>query len=202
MSSIHIIGAGGIGSYFCRDLHSLIKNNQLSLTKEQYIISIYDPDDIEQKNLPYQDYNTTELFENKAEVLAARYKIIGHNIKVETVKGLARTDQDIFCICVDNAESRVKFFTELSTMPNPWIDMRSQGRHIALYTKSEKNTLEFMLSTLPNKTEEGAGSCQLKHELDIGKIQLGNRIIAEIGLQALLNIHRKEPMTSRFVHEF
>jgi len=202
MSNIHIIGAGGIGSYLCRDLHNLIKYNQLSLIKNQYVIAVYDPDDVEQKNLPYQDYTDNDLFENKAEIIAKRYKFIGHNIRIESLKSIVQSEQDIFCICVDNAESRAKFFKELVAMPNPWIDLRSQGRHIALYTKSDKNTLDFMLSTLPQKTEEGAGSCQLKHELDIGKIQLGNRIIAQIGLQAILNIHRKEPMVSRFIHEF
>ena len=50
--TIHVIGAGGIGSYLLRDLVKLQKTNQLvTMDGNSYNITVYDEDDVEQKNL-------------------------------------------------------------------------------------------------------------------------------------------------------
>lgn len=198
---IHIIGVGGIGSYLCRSLYQVIEKGQL-YSKDPYTITVYDDDEVEQKNLLYQDFSQEDLFSSKAVTISSRYKFNSLEIRVTSITPLIKSPEDIVICCVDNPEAREMIYREMESLPNIWIDLRSHGRHIAMYVKSEKNNLDFMKSTLPKVVDPEAGSCQLKHELTKGIIQLGNVIIANIGVQTLLNIHRKSPYSSRFVHEF
>ena len=72
-----------------------------------------------------------------------------------------------------------------------WIDLRSEGRSIAAFTKNKVNDLDYMLSTLGNE-DVNDGSCQRQWELDNDIIQNGNKIVAAIGAQYVLNYIRHE----------
>jgi hypothetical protein len=202
---INVIGCGGIGSYFSEHLFILKKQGQLN----NVTVDVYDNDEVENKNLMYQNYSIDDVFKLKAEVIALRY---GFNCKPKRVtefnlvKGSATAV--LTCLCVDNIETRKAFFNSpdfaaqsKSTM-HGWIDMRCQGAQVAIYTRSPKNTKERMLTTLPESQEEGTASCQYAADLFANKIQQGNKIIAAIGSQAVLNIFRGEAMTSTFIHGF
>ena len=71
---IAIVGCGGIGSYLARNLKDLDNVGQLNNTGREVIITLFDDDTVDVKNLPYQDYEDYELTDNKAETLGDRYE--------------------------------------------------------------------------------------------------------------------------------
>jgi molybdopterin/thiamine biosynthesis adenylyltransferase len=204
MQSISIIGVGGIGSYLARHLHELQQQNQLAGTTGVFNIKVFDDDEVEQKNLDYQDFEMDDLFQHKADVVSARWGFEGFTMRVSDFNEIIDSDHDVIICCVDNPETRRTLYSQLKDSPAFWIDLRSHGRHIAMYTKSDRNTPETMEETLPapDMEEQGAGSCQRQADLDAGIIQYGNRIIAAVGVQGLINHLRGEAQTSRFTREF
>ena len=201
---IHIVGCGGIGSYFALQIHTLKQQAQLPDTD----VIIYDNDEVENKNLLYQNYTMDDVFGLKSEILALRYGFTCVPRRVEKFDLIKTGTRSIICLCVDNIETRKAFFQSedfklLSGNPGSgWIDMRCQGAQVAMFTSSAKNTSEKMLNTLPAVQEEGTASCQYAQDLFANRIQQGNKIIAAIGSQAVLNIFRGEKMTSSFIHGF
>lgn len=201
---IKVIGAGGIGSYLIRELYTLHKTSQLmDASGKPVVIEAYDPDEIEQKNLLYQNYTTSDLYDNKGKRIADKYPgVIGFDTKVQDFKKIIKNKDDMVISCVDNKETRLAMFEQLESLPNIWIDLRSHGRTIACYVKSKKNTFDNMKKTLPDKVEKGEDSCQLSSDLAAGIVQMGNRIIATIGAQMVLNVLRKEDFTSSYEASF
>lgn len=206
MSVIHIVGVGGIGSFLVPQLHQLYNENQLIASNGKYTLKVYDPDEVEQKNLSYQNFTIDDLFKEKAEAIGKRYKIAYAPVRIERFSDILKDAEgkedvnDIVVCCVDNAATRATLFNE--DLACNWIDLRSHGRYISMYAKSPKNTKEYLLSTLPKEEDKAEGSCQIKAELDAGIIQCGNRIIANIGVQCILNIIRGDKFATRFAHEF
>lgn len=202
-STIHVIGAGGIGSFLLRDLVRLQKTNQLiDVDGNDYIINVYDEDDVEQKNLLYQDYQDDDIMEPKAEVLGKRYNIPYNEMFVHNIPDVINDDNDIVICCVDNAKFRTHMFEWQQEAPNFWIDLRSHGRIIVRLCKDEKNDLDYLISTLPEEEEDGGGSCQRAVDLEKGIIQMGNRVIATIGCQTILNYLRNVTQDCRFTRQF
>lgn len=198
MKKILIVGAGGIGSWLISTLSDLQMKHQLKDTQ----ITIIDDDTIDTKNLGYQNFKDSDIMDYKAEVMGLRYRC---EHKVGRI--LSNTDLDGYdCIvsAVDNAKFRklmFKFVFAEGHDPIYWIDLRSEGTSIAMFTKSKKHTLTQMLATLP--VDDGTnGSCQRSFELENGIIQTGNRIIAAIGAQAVLNWHRGTPNNKEFTQNF
>ena len=202
MSSIKrvmIAGAGGINSWLVQILSDLAVKGQIPPTWQ---FTIFDEDCVEKKNLLYQNFTFVDQMENKAKTLGDRYGMLYKSKFVKSPKDF--TNFDIVICGVDNKDFRTMLFTYMNDHPEKeWIDLRSEGRVVAAFTKNSKNTLEEMMSTLSteNDTESGS-SCQLGFELDSGIIQLGNRIIANIGAQYLLNILRSEISPAKFIYRF
>lgn len=200
-ATIHVIGCGGIGSYLIRELAHLRKHNQI-VSELLYSIVIYDNDEVEDKNLKYQDYVSADVFSKKSEVLGKRHNL---NYVVDLVKDLGDIvkPNDIVISCVDNSKFRKHLFEWQDKTDNFWIDLRSHGTTIARFCRSSQNTLEKLLETLPKEVENNSGSCQRLVDLEAGKIQMGNRIIAQIGCQTLLNYLRSDPQPdSYFIRAF
>ena len=59
MRKVLVIGAGGIGSFLIKFL------NKVKL----YDITVADPDKVEEKNIPYQNFGNGHIGHNKAEVM-------------------------------------------------------------------------------------------------------------------------------------
>jgi hypothetical protein len=107
--------------------------------------------------------------------------------------------------CVDNAKFRKMLFTWgcNEDQEKYWIDLRAEGTSIAAFTKHPKNPLSVMIATLGTDADnEEGGSCQRAHELNAGIVQVGNRIIAQIGAQLLLNYIRKQHNPPQFIQTF
>lgn len=175
--------------------------------KQKQLIDIeihgHDPDTVEDKNTKYQRFTVDDLYENKAVALDLRYDadprwFYGHEEKV--------TDTSVFegfhlvISAVDNLKFRKMLFEE-NEKSFHWIDLRSEGRTVMGLNKHTKNTrAELMKSVEGDLNEEG--SCQLQVDLDAGRVQLGNQIIATIGAQWVLNWLRGTTNPPKFIHHF
>lgn len=193
--SILIVGAGGIGSWMAPDLDRLRKTNQIN----EALITFADYDDVDTKNLPYQNFNKSDVLDPKVEIIAARYGMEGINKKIDDKKMLKGYD----CIvsAVDNTSFRRMLFDYVFN-DNPetyWIDLRSEGKSYAAYSKSKRHTYESMLATLPTEDVEN-GSCQNAWELEQGIVQRGNIHAASYGVSYILNWLRGEHNPAEFIH--
>ena len=201
--NILIVGAGGIGSWLAFNLFKLQEAKQLGNVRK---IFLADDDTVEVKNIAYQCFENTDILETKAEALSDRFgdlfSPMEKRITIQDLYDGCRWGRyDCIVSAVDNTEFRKVLFNYASEYTDAhWIDLRSEGRTIAAYTKHEKNTLETMMATIPTEVKEG--SCQRDFEMSAGIIQNGNKIIAAIGSQFILNWLRGDSTMSSFSHTF
>lgn len=197
MKKILIIGAGGVGSWVGWFLHDYDKNAQISDLSVTYA----DPDSVDLKNLKYQKYDKKDLADNKAQVMNLKYGFNYIPRKIESEKEL--DGYDCLVCAVDNTIFRRMFYNYVFNVNKKvyWMDLRSEGRTIAFFCKHPKQTYEDMLATLP-KEEVEEGSCQLDYELSAGIIQGGNKIIAAIGSQLILNWYRDDFNPKSLIQRF
>ena len=185
--NILVIGCGGIGSYLIKEIENLTKQEQINSE-----VTISDFDIVELKNIKYQNFKTSDIGKDKAEVLSDRYLL--NNIgKIE--KDIDLEKYELFIICVDNSEARKLITDYCYKVGKYFIDLRSEGRAIAVFT-SEKSKEEYN-KTFDIKDKESK-SCQLAFELEDNIIQEGNKIVAMIGSQLLLNYLREEKNKSDY----
>jgi len=174
---ILIIGCGGIGSYLVRELHRLIENAQIVAN-----ITLCDFDNVEPKNILYQNFTEKDMLKNKASVLAKRYGFNHMIKKIEKPEDLE--GYNFIILCVDNSETRKLVFEYCYSKKDVYfIDGRAEGRSIAVFTRDGNNKLD-MLKTLNGV---GSTSCQLEYMLEQGMIDNGNVIVATIISQLVLN---------------
>lgn len=198
---ILIVGAGGIGSWLAQHLHQLQKHDQFPGC--DFIFA--DDDTVETKNLSYQNFTEEDMFEPKAESISIRFGFAPLVKRIATAREI--TGYDCVVSAVDNGAFRKLLFETLISDPvaenDPyWIDLRSESTMVSFFTKSEKNTCEKMINTLNLENPEDGGSCQLEWELEQNRIQLGNRIIATIAAQLLLNWVRGDRNNSSWSFKF
>ncbi len=184
MKQIAIIGAGGIGSFLIGELERLAENDQLA----NIHFTVFDGDIVEHKNLKYQNFVEKDIGKNKAQAMLGKCVFLDMVVNKVFANAKDLTGFDAVVSCVDSSDWRKEMFKVLEPKGTMWIDLRSEGRAIAAYMKSKKNTLETMLATLPDTRERG--SCQNAFELENNVVQIGNRIVAMIGVQMILNYTR------------
>ena len=194
---VMIAGGGGIGSWLVQELDRLRKHGQIG---PMYQFTIFDNDTVEQKNLPYQNYDELDLLDYKARSLGERYLMNYESIAV--YKPVQFDPYDIVISGVDNSKFRRMLFTYMADhLEKYWIDLRAEGTQMAFYTKHKLNTLDLLIKTLPDETiDDKSTSCQRSWELDAGVVQLGNKIIAVIAAQLFLNNIRGESNPASYTH--
>lgn len=180
---IAIIGCGGIGSYFIRSLSEAIKKDIAGFTKiNPLAVDLFDYDLVEEKNLSYQNFDVENLGDNKAKVLG---EITGYQAKENKIESAEQLKEYNFIIlAVDNNEVRNLVYN--SSLP--FLDLRANGKTIMAYL-TQKSDIEYEELT---KDDGNKGSCQREEDLEDRHIQMGNRIVAEIGLQFLVDYLRGE----------
>lgn len=180
---IAIIGLNGIGSYFTRGLSELIKKDISGLDKINVMgIDLYDYDMIEEKNFSYSIYDIEHLGRNKAEVLA---EMTGYTAKTEKIEIPEQLEvYDLVILAVDNNEVRNIVYNS----GVKFIDLRAKGKGIMGYL-TQKPDPEYLELT---KDTGEKGGCQYQKDIEEKTIELGNRIIAEIGLQYLVDYLRNK----------
>lgn len=138
---ILIIGAGGIGSFLIPTL------DKVGL----YDITVADPDFIEKKNIPYQNFSDAEI--GKLKVLAMnKYDSVKTTSKYPILTAKQMQGFDLVICCVDNLSVR----RTLYNTSIKWLDLRAQGRNAALVShKADPKMYDMLLAG-----EEGSFSCQ------------------------------------------
>ena len=140
---ILIIGAGGIGSFLIPVL------DRVGL----YNITVADPDVVETKNLPYQNFGHGHVSLNKAIVMKDTYnKSVLRAIKYPILTEKQMQGYDLVICCVDNLSVR----RTLYNTSIKWLDLRAQGRNAALVSHNADPKMYDMLLA----GEEGSFSCQ------------------------------------------
>lgn len=204
---ILLIGAGGIGSFFLRTLYNAIGAGQLPATTE---ITVYDPDTVEEKNIRYQDYALDDIGFDKVEAMNIRWGVDGKCALV-TPEVLNKEHADLVVCAVDNAQTRREVFAYWKRTGRYFIDMRAEGRVVSFFTPgdaaglvtSEERETRYkeLMDTLAS-AEEGSGSCQRAVDMQAGIIQMGNQIVAPIGVQLVLNRTRGTNNPASFIRRF
>ena len=166
---IMIIGAGGIGSFLVQFLTKL----------NIYELTVYDSDKVEDKNLLYQNYNTTHVGKKKVDAINSMFNggwCATEPYDVVMDRGLDK--YDLIVCCVDNMSTRRMLYN--SNMPKQWLDLRAQGRNAVLVSSDiDKNKLDMLLVG-----DDGSYSCQAQ-EWDGSAEQVNqmNIVIAAMGSQ-------------------
>jgi len=197
---ICVVGCGGIGSYLAPTLRDLIDNDQINTNEVS--ITFVDNKIVEDVSLGYQNFKNYDVSDFKAEVIGLEYNFRYDITRVLTSKYLDKFD--VVISAVDNVPFRKLLFKWGKSNKNKnkyWIDLRSEGRNIAYFVKHKSNGYDDMLKTLEGGGDENY-SCQLRYELDSNIIQQGNKIIAYIGSQLLLNYLRGEFSLPQFTVRF
>ncbi len=192
---IHVIGCGGIGSYLIPILSKLRSYGQLNYgDKTLHGIFGYDEDEVEQKNLSYQNFTSEDLYAQKVVSLSNRYDIVPVIKTVTSINdlNLSSAYHDLVITAVDNVELRSLIF-ENEKLLSYWIDPRCNGRFVSIFSKHQKNTLQVMKETLPKQELKESGSCQNQADMKAGIIQLGNQVVATLTAQFVLNYIRGIP---------
>lgn len=184
---ILIIGAGGIGSHLAEFLNKACIYGQLNDD-----IVFMDDDIVERKNLSYQNFGTEDLSKKKVRVIEKRYMFRG--LDQRATKPEHFTEYDLVVLAVDNNEARKLVYEHAKD----WIDLRSKGKVVSVFTKSDKDMKEF----LGGEGTDIPQSCQNKFELDKNVVQYGNLISASIGVQAIVNRTRGVSIPKQFIQGF
>lgn len=182
---VAVIGANGIGSFFLRGLDEAIERNHITLSRSE--VTVFDDDHVERKNTRYALYTKRDVGGKKAIIVGRRH---GFGHKVERVKDKKDLKEfDLVVLAADN--NKVRRLVQASGVP--FIDSRAEGRIISIFNMTngerKKHSEEYLKLTPENDKE---GSCQREQDLIDDKIQYGNRIAAEIGLQKAITFLRGE----------
>ena len=92
-----IIGAGGIGSYFAATLDNLIDNDQFD---SEWEFTIVDDDEVELKNIRYQNFKAKDIDSYKVDALSDRYLNLDYEQTRVTLDDIK--EYDLIIICADN----------------------------------------------------------------------------------------------------
>jgi len=137
-----IIGGGGIGSWLVSRISRLKRFNQLNYFSE---IVIVDYDEIENKNLPYQNFEVDEVMDSKALTLEDKFEIAGKNLEIKTEKDLKF--YDVIICAVDNAMTRRLIYKHCITNKKFFIDLRAEGSTVWGITSDSNWSLEQLEAT-------------------------------------------------------
>jgi hypothetical protein len=201
LGDIAIIGAGGIGSWFCETLYHLILGKQIDYTA----IHVYDPDVVEKKNLKHQKFFAREVGVHKALIVSARM-VDARNLETFTTRFEEKHlgDYQTYIICADNAGVRRLVYEHVYGVNTPahankhFLDMRCEGRKYMICTHAcDKETLLASLGA--DSTSTVGRSCQLASDTLQSRIQCGPWAVSAVGAQILLDMYRGTPLPDGIV---
>lgn len=142
MRKVLVIGAGGIGSFLIPLL------DKVGL----YDITVADPDKVETKNLPYQNFTVGDVNLYKVASMRARFSSISVNSRFPILTEKQMQGYDLVICCVDNLSVRRTLYNSKVK----WLDLRAQGRNCALVSfKADPKMYDTLLAG-----KDGSFSCQ------------------------------------------
>jgi molybdopterin/thiamine biosynthesis adenylyltransferase len=179
---ILIVGAGGTGSFLIDEICKSLEQEQIDANTE---FMIADNDMVELDQIKYQNFTFKDAGLNKATAMATRFKRFGVTAVTDRIKSEKQLKgYDLIILCVDNEQTRELVIKYCFAKNVEFLDLRSSGRVISAFPKLEKasDNLKFV-----DSGDTTCYSCQDKNTLLMGRIDKGNKIIALIGVQMLLN---------------
>ena len=185
------IGCGGIGSYLIPEIAECIEQEQIDSFSNKITIADSDIVELEQIKRKYQNFKYDDVGMNKAKVLADRYKLFGERLFNPITERIEKESQlkgyDLIILCVDNEKTREMVIRYCHEHNKEFIDLRATGRRFFAMPKERRlqNNLRFV-----DTKDLMEYSCQDIADLEKGFIQKGNKIVAQIGNQMLLNLMR------------
>lgn len=154
ISKVVVIGCGGTGSYYIRDLARLVGSMK---TKPEIVL--IDGDTVEEKNLIRQNFVSVDIGRNKAEVQAGRYAGLGAQMafKSEYLSSKSQLHEIVknnysgvlIVSCVDNIKTRLLIREALAEKPAGqtfWIDCGNEEEtgQVVISVKASSWDLETM----------------------------------------------------------
>jgi len=197
MDEYAIIGAGGIGSHFCRILSQLLRpeNKQLGADVNAESFVVYDFDVVEPKNTRWQDYTMEEIGVPKAMLMTLRY---GFHSRVKRFDMSDLGQHDVYLIAADNARVRRQVFDHVAHVDKAFVDMRAEGDVYGIFTHTCPHAT--LLASLGADADSAVGfSCQRQADQESNRIQLGNQAVAVMGMDIFLRHYRKLPYPASLV---
>jgi hypothetical protein len=184
-NNVAIIGAGGIGSYFCRFMKKTLRTSQFGDLTED-MITVYDPKQVSDINCLHQDYDKDEaLGFPKAAIMTCKYGFRSRTKKLEEDNLAEHTS---FIICADNQIIRDLVYRHCRATGKMFLDMRCQADMYALYTDLAEE--EDLQASLPDPSDTTEYSCMSEEDRISMSLMMGNSTVAVVGIQLLLNRFR------------
>ena len=133
MRKVLVIGAGGIGSFLIPLL------DKVGL----YNITVADPDKVETKNLPYQNFRKADVNLYKVDSMKARYTSVSRASSYPILTEKQLEGYDLVICCVDNLGLRKTLYNSNVK----WLDLRAQGRNCAMISyEADPNQYDSLLA--------------------------------------------------------
>ena len=184
--NVAIIGAGGIGSYFCCFLNKALSTNQFGdMSVENF--TVFDSKFVNDQNCLHQDFTRKhEMGHPKAAVMASRY---GYKAMLRKFEEADLNNYHSFIICADNRYVRNLIYKHCQSVSKMFLDMRCRADMYSLYTDmAEDIDLDASLGENPEDTTEY--SCMTDEDRAAQSLMMGNSAVAVAGIQSLLNRFR------------
>lgn len=178
------IGCGGIGSYLIEEIVDCIEQEQITAFTE---ICVADGDIVEVGQIQYQNFKLDEVGENKASAVSDRFREIVLPIPKRIAQEKQLNSFDLIILCVDNEKTREMVIRYCHKNDREFIDLRATGRRV--FAMPKENSLDLNLKFVDGK-DATEYSCQEKVDMENGVVQKGNKIVAMLGIQMLLNFVR------------
>lgn len=199
-----MIGAGGIGSWFCEKLDKMIDAGQLlPHVNNTTQVTVYDPDVVEKKNMRHQQFYEGEEGMGKAEIMHIRFEF---DWKMLRFGQLQLTSHNYYIICADNVGVRKTIYEHVllsnsgGKMMKKFIDMRAEGKMYSIFTHTCSR--ERLMASLGDDPDSIEGfSCQLPGDVVIGHVNLAHCAAAVAGLQILLDDFRGGRIPASYVQD-
>ena len=200
---VAVIGAGGIGSWFCPRLSKKIEGDQL-INVSKNDVTVFDPDIVEVKNMKHQAFFEGEEGLPKAAVMAHRF---GFDMAVARFDKEHLTNYNWFIICADNTAIRKIVFEHVNecnkgrkSPVKKFIDMRAEGSTLAIFTYMCE--IGALMSSLGKEPESEQGySCQLPSDTAVGQVNEAYDVVGGVGIQLLLNDFRGVEIPDTIMHD-
>jgi len=184
MRKIAIVGAGGINSWATKFLNEML----MKIEYDDYLITLFDKDEVEEKNIISNNQNFTaeDVMTCKAEALSKKYGFAFDACYIDETNISKLQHYDDIILGVDNNKTRELIYKFAIENNKYLLDMRAQATQIAYYVVDRKHDFEYYKKLLFNNplVMERKGSCQLQRDIENKHIEMGNYIIACLGINA------------------
>jgi len=193
MTSVLMIGVGGIGGLLTDIVSRAVAFSNLTKQSGMVSLTLMDGDIVEERNLPHQRFATDDLGKPKVEALVRQLRDFGiteeRGVKLVPVAKNFSEDTDIsnydlVVVAVDREEPRRLVHENAGA----WLDLRCRGDGFLMWSHLDDMRVLNMFPPLPDGE---SASCQLEGAVETGNIQFGFAEAASHGAQWVIQWLRR-----------